>query len=203
MPSTYSQRLRLELQATGENRSTWGGKNNNVITLEEAAIAGAALIPMGDADHTLTTANAVTDEARNAILIFSGALTAVRTVTIPTVSKIYMVSNSTTGGFSINFKAGAGTGPVATVLNGQSQLIWTDGTYVFAGASPAGCTPEAPNDGKMYVRQNSGWLAIQQPFTYDVNGDAVLKFGSTIVIRIKSTGLILTKDDIEVFSTSV
>jgi hypothetical protein len=37
----------------------------------------------------------------------------------------------------------------------------------------------------------------------DVNGDAILKFGANIVVRIKSTGLILTKDDIEVFSISV
>lgn len=203
MPSTYTPQLRLELQATGENRSTWGSKNNNVISLEEAAISGAVNIALTDADHTLTTMNGATDEARNAILIFSGALTAARTITIPTVPKIYMVSNATTGGFALNFKTTFVGGSVATVLAGGSQFIWTDGSYVFSGAAPSGATPEAPLDGKMYVRQNGAWLAIQQPFTYDVNGDAVLKFGSTIVIRIKSTGLILTKDDIEVFSTSV
>ena len=38
---------------------------------------------------------------------------------------------------------------------------------------------------------------------FDTNGDAIVKFGADIVMRIKPTGLIMTKDDVEVFSVSV
>ena len=30
MPSTFSDRLKLELQASGENSGTWGDKTNNL-----------------------------------------------------------------------------------------------------------------------------------------------------------------------------
>ena len=33
MPSTYDPLLRLELQATGENATTWGTKTNNNLHL--------------------------------------------------------------------------------------------------------------------------------------------------------------------------
>ena len=45
--------------------------------------------------------------------------------------------------------------------------------------------------------------AAATAFQMDVNGDAIIKFGASIVVRIKPAGLILTKDDIEVFSVSV
>ena len=41
------------------------------------------------------------------------------------------------------------------------------------------------------------------PFKLDGNGDAIIKFGANIMVRIKPSGLILTKDDVEVFSVSV
>lgn len=128
MPSSYSPRLRLELQATGENRATWGTKANNDFNLIEFAIAGATTIAMSDANQTLTTANGTTDEARSAILIFTGALTANRTITIPTVSKTYVIQNATTGGFDLNITTSAIGAVVAVVPNASTQLVFTDGT---------------------------------------------------------------------------
>src|SRR4051812_13473355 len=62
---------------------------------------------------------------------------------------------------------------------------------------------DAPVDGKLYARQNGAWVVVDMPFTTDVNGDVILKFSATTMVRIKPNGLILTKDDIEVFSASV
>jgi hypothetical protein len=63
---------------------------------------------------------------------------------------------------------------------------------------------DAPNDGKQYVRKNLAWVAVDTPWSIEVaTGDVILKYGANTVIRIKSTGLILTEDDIEVFSVSV
>lgn len=130
MPSTYTPNLRLELQASGENRSTWGIKANNDFSLIETAITGYASIAMGDANITLTANNAASDQARNATLRFTGANTAIRTVTIPSVPKIYLIKNATTGGFAITIKTAAGTG--SNVTNGSVRAVYCDGTDVFA-----------------------------------------------------------------------
>jgi hypothetical protein len=129
MPSTFSTQLRLELQATGENRTTWGSKANQVFNLIEASVAGVSTIAMGNTNHTLTTANGTADEARNAILICTGANTAVRTLTIPAVSKTYIIRNSTTGGFAVTISNGTNS---VSLSNGNWSLIWTDGTSIYS-----------------------------------------------------------------------
>lgn len=129
MPSTYSPNLRLELQATGENRTTWGTKANNDFTLIEAAIAGYSAVAMANADVTLTAVNGATDQSRLAMLNFTGANTAIRTVTIPSVSKVYIVKNSTTGGFAINIKTSAGS--TLVLPTGATRTIWCDGSSTF------------------------------------------------------------------------
>lgn len=127
MPSTYSTELKLELQATGENRSTWGTKANTVFTLLEDAIAGTSAITLSDGNYSLTTTNGAADEARNMMLRFSGTLTASRTITIPALSKMYVIYNGTTGGYDLTISNGTNT---ATAKNGYYTLIVTNGTAV-------------------------------------------------------------------------
>lgn len=128
MPSTYSSRLRLELQATGENRITWGNKANNVFSRIEDAIAGYAAITMTDANRTLTTANGNSDEARNQIILLVGTNTAVRTLTIPSVSKTYIIRNATSGGFAVTVSNGTNS---ISIAQGSWAYIWTDGTNIY------------------------------------------------------------------------
>lgn len=127
MASTYSTNLRLELMATGENRSTWGTKANNDFSLIEAAITGYESIAMANANVTLTSVNGGADQARKMYLNFTGAHTAIRTVTIPTVSKVYIMANATTGGFGLTVSNGVNTASIGT---GETCLIWTNGSTV-------------------------------------------------------------------------
>jgi hypothetical protein len=106
------------------------------------------------------------------------------------------------GGYS-SYATGAGGGiaeaPVDTNIYGRKDGSW----YNIGGAA---AVTEPPNDGKSYVRKFQQWQELvfpTVPFVFDTNGDCVCKFGANIVIRIKPTGLILTKDDIEVFSVTV
>ena len=46
MASTYSSRLNLELQTTGENSGTWGTITNNNLQKLEAAIKGYDQLPL-------------------------------------------------------------------------------------------------------------------------------------------------------------
>lgn len=126
MASSYSPKLRLELINTGEQTGTWGLTNNkNLGTLLEQAIAGTAVITMTDANYTLSTTNGASDEARCAVIIAQGVALAQRDVIIPGVSKLYVITNSTSGSQNIRIKTSLGA-PV-TVANGVTAQVYCDG----------------------------------------------------------------------------
>lgn len=133
MPSTYTARLRLELQAAGENLNTWGApKLNNVISRIDYAIAGRTTLALGSAtSYTLTSAN-TDDEARAAIIDIT-ALTAACLITVPSVSKVYVVRNQ--GSAIATFTTGAGS--TVSVPAASVAQIFCDGAAVsqlgFAG----------------------------------------------------------------------
>lgn len=133
MASTYSTSLRLELIGTGEQSGTWGATTNvNLGTLLEQAITGYLSVAQGDvANLTLTNTDGATNQARNAIVELTGALTAIRNVVVPTAPKLYWIKNSTTGGFSIVVKTTAGTG--VSIAPSQMMPVFCDGTNVVAG----------------------------------------------------------------------
>lgn len=129
MPSSFTPSLRLTLPATGENSGTWGTLVNTGITdLTDSAIAGYVSIAMTDADYTLTVANGLTDQARRMMLNMTGTLSVARNVICPTVSKLYVIKNATTGGFAITLKTSAGTG--ISIPNGSSMILMCNGTDV-------------------------------------------------------------------------
>ena len=134
MASTYSSRLRIELIGTGEQSGIWGDTTNtNLGTLIDEAIAGVAAITMSDANYTLTVADGATDQSRKAVLVMAGTLTAARNVICPSSQKVYIVKNTTTGGFAITIKTSAGTG--VSVANGTTALVYCDGTNVELAAN--------------------------------------------------------------------
>jgi microcystin-dependent protein len=136
MPTTYSPSLRLSLLATGENSGTWGSiTNTNLGALIEQAITGVTNVGMSDAGNTtLTTLDGDVDQARNAVLVLGGNLSANRNLIVPTANKFYTVRNSTTGGFSVVVKTSAGSG--VTLANGLTQLMYCDGTNVVLASPP-------------------------------------------------------------------
>ena len=140
MVSTFSTSLRLELIGTGDQSGIWGvTTNSNLGTLLEQAIAGVeAIIHPNTDDFTLTALDGAVDQARNAVLVFTGTLTAARDVIVPSSDKIYIVRNTTTGGFSLTARTAAGTGVI--VPAGVTSIVYCDGTNVeqVTGAIPAG-----------------------------------------------------------------
>lgn len=135
MASTYSPSLRLELMATGDQSGTWGDTTNtNLGTLLEQAITGYLSKAMADTNQTLTNLNGASDEARNMVVEATGALTAGRNIVVPTAEKLYLIKNSTTGGFAVTVKTSAGTG--VAVYSGQTRWVFCDGTNVVDGSNP-------------------------------------------------------------------
>jgi hypothetical protein len=125
MPS-YTTSLRLVQPATGEYSGTWGTEVNNGLTaLVDASIAGTSSITMTAANFTLTTANGASDQSRAMFLVLGGTPGASYAVIVPSVSKLYFVTNNT--GFAQTVRT-SGTG--ISVPDGASMTLRCDGTNV-------------------------------------------------------------------------
>jgi len=127
--STYSTNLKIELIGNGEQSGTWGTTTNgNLGTVLEEAVVGKASVAMSDpANTTITMGNGpATSPARCLYLTLTGALTANRTLTVPSINKTYIINNATTGGFSVIVTSGAGT--TTTIASGKTMLVYVDTT---------------------------------------------------------------------------
>jgi hypothetical protein len=132
MASTYSTDLRLELIGTGEQQGAWGfTTNKNIGTLIEQAIAGGINKNItGLSTYTLTAYDGITDEARAAVLRFTGTLTGTCDIVAPSVSKQYIIRNDTTGGYPIQIKTA--TGAVIIVPAGESSIVACNGLDFYS-----------------------------------------------------------------------
>ena len=91
--------------------------------LQALPTTGRLALAMIDANTTLTAA-----QARNAILEFTGTLTAARNIVLPLPVQQWTVFNNTTGGFGLQFIGATGTG--ITVAAGKRAIVYSDGTNV-------------------------------------------------------------------------
>jgi hypothetical protein len=138
MATSYTSLLGLALPVTGELAGTWGDTVNNSITaLLDTAVAGTTTLST-DADVTLSTTTGSANQARQAILLCSGARTAIRNITAPAQSKIYAVVNNTTGGYAVVIR-GAGPTTGVSVANGKTAIVIWNGSD-FVEVAPATAT---------------------------------------------------------------
>ena len=172
MTTAASSLLGLGLPVTGELSGTWGDTGNNQITsLLDSAVAGTTSLST-DADVTLTTTTLAANQARQAILLCTGARTALRTIKAPAQSKVYTVINSTTGGFSVKV---VGVGPTTgvTILAGEYVTIAWNGSdfvkvYNLGGAGVfTSVTDSSLTSGRVPYASTGGLLADSANLTFN------------------------------------
>lgn len=189
MSSTYSPSLRIQLIDTGTELEAWGTPtDNNLGTIIEQAIVGSNTISLTNlTSYTLTTANAAVDEARNAVLVFNGALTANCNVIAPSVQKVYVVSNQTTGGKFVNIKTA--TGNAVNVINGTNQLIYCNGTDFISAVNVNTVIGNLAVSGNSTVGGNvtvSSNIAMGNVIT-GTTGNMVLRSTTSNVVNFQGT----------------
>lgn len=124
MASTYSLRFRLNYQAPGDNLNVWGTTLNvGVFQLLEDAIARRVALTVSGV-VTLTSANGATDQARCAFLDVNAGTGG--SIVIPSVEKVYLVNNGSTG----NLVVTTGAGAVATLAPGEMNFVVCDAVNV-------------------------------------------------------------------------
>lgn len=194
MTTAYTSLLGLALPVTGELSGTWGDTVNNAITsLLDSAVAGTTNIST-DGDVTLTTTTGAANQAREAILLFSGARTALRTVTAPAQSKIYTVINATTGGYAVKL---VGSGPTTgvTIANGSSTTVaWNGSDFVEVSSPSSIILPNGTANGVLYLNGSkvvtSGSGLVFNGTNLGVGVSPTQAFTNSRAIQLGSGGLI-------------
>jgi hypothetical protein len=136
MASTFSD-LGIELMATGENAGTWGDKTNTNLQIVEKSIAGyveQAVTSGGTTALTITDGDATesTSVARHAVIKLTGTITGNSIVTVPdSIEKVYIVTNGTSGAYTVQFKTASGTGITFGVSEKTTRLVYSDGTNLI------------------------------------------------------------------------
>ena len=77
--------------------------------------------------------------AQNAVIKLTGTITGNSIVTVPdSVEKVYIVTNGTSGAYTVQFKTASGTGITFGVSEKTTRLVYSDGTNLvdagFGGA---------------------------------------------------------------------
>ena len=131
MASSYSTDLKLELMVTGENSGTWGDKTNTNLNLIQQAIAGFESIAITSTNTTLAMTDATISNARNAVLKFTGTITANCTVFVASgIEKTYILENGTTGNFTVALNQVGGSSAIFAGTDKSNKLVYLDGTNV-------------------------------------------------------------------------
>ena len=184
MASTYSDRLKLELQGTGENAGTWGDKTNNNLTVLDAFGAGyLSKSVAGSSNVTLTTANASdTAESSNKVIELTGSLTGSITVFVPAVEGNYIFYNNTTGSHTLTVAPTGHASNGVAITQGSQTIVYnksdrcvdmlggkvgtTGTTYIGSGAELTGIDI-IPAGSLMLFQQSSAPTGWTKQTTHD------------------------------------
>jgi len=131
MASTFSTDLKIELMATGENSGTWGTKTNTNLDLVQQAIVGFQNIAITSTNTTLLMTDATISTARNAVIKFSGTITANCTVFVASgIEKTYTLENGTSGAFTLALNQVGGASAIFGATDKTTKLVYLNGTDV-------------------------------------------------------------------------
>lgn len=126
----------LIIPSTGDLTGTWGSAaiNPDFVAVDgyfggvQTISASNAAIVLTSPSNFTPTPGAGPTQSQNAVLRFTGALTANVQVTLP-LPGFYILENLTTGNFVLSFRA-LGSGEVIGIDQGEVQHVYNDGTNV-------------------------------------------------------------------------
>ena len=176
MASTYTD-LGIELMNTGENAGTWGNKTNANLNLIEQLTGGYASLSIagGAGNQDLTIADGgLNGTAQSRIIELTGSISGARVIRLPLdVETFYIIKNSTSGAYTVQFKYVSGSGSTVTwsATDKGTKIIYAtanDGTnpdIVDAMATSSEISLANNNPVKFLDADNSAFVGIDAPAT--------------------------------------
>jgi len=129
MASTYTD-IGTELMTTGENAGNWGTKTNTNLKIIEEAVRGYVAVS-ANSDQTLSlTDGTIGDSIRNAVIAFTGTLSANRTITVPSAEKWWIMDNQTAGAYTLTVKVSGQTGITWGASDKGTKILYSNGTDI-------------------------------------------------------------------------
>ena len=198
MASTFTD-LGIEKMATGENAGTWGDKTNTNLDIVNTAISGYVeqAVTSGGTLALSITDGASTATAQNAVIKLTGTITGNSIVTVPdSVEKVYIVTNGTSGAYTVQFKTASGTGITFGVSEKTTKLLYSDGTNIV----DAGFSGALDIEGRELVLDADGDTSL----TADTDDQIDIKVAGTDQLTIKDGALSpVTTNDIDLGTASL
>jgi len=186
--ATYNNDLRLKEIATGDESGTWGTSTNANLGLVADALSFGTKQMTANADITFTMPNAAADGTRSLYLKITSAvsLTAPRAVTIGpnTVSKVWIIENSTTGGQAITIRQGSGSS--VSIATGAKSIVYSDGGG--AAASVVNANPTSSSNGTVTSVQMGGGSTGLTYSGGPITGSGTITTAGTLVVANGGTG---------------
>jgi hypothetical protein len=162
----------LDLQNATANTQTAGDASTKLATdaFVQAAISGIATV------NVAGNSNVALNQAQwgSGIIVLTGALTGNIAVTVPAAADRWIVSNQTSGLFSLTFKTAAGAGVV--IPSGTAYELWCDTVDVKPVTAPTDATypvvrkpvVQSPTAGQALTTQSPQILANSYYSLYQV-----------------------------------
>ena len=185
MSSNYTP-LGVQLMTTGEKAGTWGTLTNTNWDIIEQISGG--YVEQDIAGGAGATTLSVSDGATGAtlahrIIKLTGSITGNRTVTIPIdVQTFYIVTNGSSGGYTVEFKYVSGSG---------SSVTWatTDkGTKIIYAAADDGTNPNIVDVGMGNVTLTGTETLTNKTLTSPKIGTNILDTNGNELINFTATG---------------
>ncbi|MCV9940896.1 tail fiber protein [Boseaceae bacterium BT-24-1] len=126
MASTFTPNRAYDLMGTGDRVNTWGPPLNANFSVIDSNISASLPVALSSSNVTLNAT-----QAQNLVFVLSGTLSANVSVLYPQVGGFFIVSNGTTGSFSVTIKSAA-VGSVGVVIaQGSRQIFYSSGTEIY------------------------------------------------------------------------
>lgn len=175
MASSYTANLGIEKPGSGEQAGTWGTTTNTNFDIIDRAINGVLSLSLTGTTTTLTTSDGALSDGGHKVLLLGGSPSGTNTITISPndQDKIYLVKNSS--GQTATFTQGSGGN--ASVINGETAWIFSDGAGSGAQVQKASFIPDIVSDTTPQLGGN-----------LDVNGNNIISSSSNADVTIVPNG---------------
>jgi hypothetical protein len=152
MASTYTSRLKLERQGSGENSGNWGNLVNYVFNRVDSSIRGYQAVSVaGSANVTLTSNNSTTntddsttdDQVHNAVLEFTGTLTGNILADLGRINVAGIANNTSSTYFTLPSSDGSADQVLKTNGSGALSFATVSGGAAWQAVKTSGFTAVA------------------------------------------------------------
>ena len=196
MASTYTD-LGTELMTTGENAGNRGTKTNVNLQILEEAVRGYVAIS-ANSDQTLSLTDGSTgDSIRNAVIAFTGTLTANRTITVPALEKWWIMDNQTAGAYTLTVKVSGQTGVTWGTSDKGTKILYGNGTDVVDTNVGGGVGAYDLNGNTLTLDADA-----DTDITADTDDQIDIKVGGTDRVRITTSAIAPSSSDGVALGTS-